>query len=172
MKGKGKIKVTLKATVLIAIALTLIVPSPNMIAKNTQKVDHDLKVVNVLNDDLSNEFLDIKGENSEFFNSIEKTNRGKYKQSPYNSNWVGNKRITNNPNSAEYPNIESDFTDNNGKLVDFSADNSFDNAYIRIGYDKGDLIDIAEETLLMCYWDLYNSEGPRWVVIDDSGVNT
>jgi len=65
-------------------------------------------------------------------------------------------------------------TPNNiGKFVNFTVDTYFDNAMIQIGYDEEELqgMGITEETLLMYYWDPYDSEGDRWVGIEDSGVN-
>lgn len=56
-------------------------------------------------------------------------------------------------------------------FVEYTAENYFDYAYVRIGYDEELLGSIDETTLLMYYWDPYDSEGERWVQVEDSGVN-
>jgi len=59
-----------------------------------------------------------------------------------------------------------------GKFVNYSADNYFDQATIRIGYADEQLGDINESSLKMYYWDIYDYRGERWVLVEDSGVNT
>ena len=77
---------------------------------------------------------------------------------------VGINRV-NDPNASGTPN-------DIGKFVAFTANTSFDYAFIKIGYNESDLGSIPENTLLMCYWDVYDYRGPQWVPIADSGVNT
>ena len=71
----------------------------------------------------------------------------------------------NDPNASGTPNHIN-------KFVDYEVDTYFDTALIRIGYTQNDLGDVMESSLQMYYWDVYDAEGQRWVLIEDSGVNT
>ena len=55
--------------------------------------------------------------------------------------------------------------------VNYTADPYFETATIRIGYDEIELGIIAEASLKMYYWDIYDYRGDRWAPIHDCGVN-
>lgn len=60
---------------------------------------------------------------------------------------------------------------NISQFVNFTTNNPFDHAQIRIGYTHEQLGYIIESSLKMYYWDSGNILDP-WIEINDSGVNT